>query len=134
MLRRAVWRGTPPLTRRRRRVAAERLFVIGDSAAYLQPFTGEGMSWAMQSAVLVVPVALKAVDRWSAGLAWSWERRYRRFFGRQQRVCRAVGVLLRYRFLARVVTAIVAKAPWLARPWLNRINLPSREVRAYPGT
>ncbi len=41
------WRGTPALTRQARRRAAERLFLIGDAAGYIEPFTGEGMAWAL---------------------------------------------------------------------------------------
>ncbi|RMF81503.1 MAG: FAD-binding protein, partial [Planctomycetota bacterium] len=40
----ARWRGTPPLTCRRRPVAAERVFLIGDATGYVEPFTGEGMA------------------------------------------------------------------------------------------
>jgi menaquinone-9 beta-reductase len=55
------FRGTPALTRRRARVAAEGLFVLGDAAAYIEPFTGEGMAWAMQEALLLVPLAKAAM-------------------------------------------------------------------------
>ena len=44
-------RGAPVLTRRRERVEARgRVFVIGDAAGYVEPFTGEGMSWAIEHA------------------------------------------------------------------------------------
>ena len=36
------WSGTPPLTTVPRWNAAERLFVMGDAAGYVEPFTGEG--------------------------------------------------------------------------------------------
>ena len=51
------WRGTPPLTRQARQVAAERLFVVGDAAGYVEPFTGEGMAWALASGTAVAPLA-----------------------------------------------------------------------------
>ena len=50
-LRNAKWTGTLPLTRQSRTVAARRLFAIGDAAGYVEPFTGEGMSWAIVSAI-----------------------------------------------------------------------------------
>ena len=48
-LERARWRGTPLLTRRRARVAAEGILVVGDAAGYVEPFTGEGMTWALST-------------------------------------------------------------------------------------
>ncbi len=60
------WRGTPALTRTARRVAGERWFAIGDAAGYVEPFTGEGMAWAVASAVAVAPIATQP---WFPGLA-----------------------------------------------------------------
>ena len=51
----ADWRGTVGLTRRRKKLAATRLFAVGDAAGYVEPFTGEGMSWAIRSGLAVVP-------------------------------------------------------------------------------
>ncbi len=64
------WSGTAALTRSRHTLAAKRLFVIGDAASYGEPFTGEGIAWAVGSALLAVPIALSAVDQWSDKLAW----------------------------------------------------------------
>ena len=61
------WRGTPPLTRRAPSLAAERVFVLGDAAGYVEPFTGEGMAWALASA--------RPWPRWpaaAAALAPAW--------------------------------------------------------------
>lgn len=43
------WKGTPLLTRTRPRVEGPRILVAGDAASYAEPFTGEGMTWAMES-------------------------------------------------------------------------------------
>ena len=53
----STWRGTPALTRQARRLAAERVFVLGDAAGYVEPFTGEGMAWALAAGVAVAPLA-----------------------------------------------------------------------------
>ena len=42
----ARWRGTPPLTRRAGKLAGPRWFRVGDSAAFVEPFTGQGMAWS----------------------------------------------------------------------------------------
>lgn len=44
------WASTPHLTRRSWPVAKNRVFLLGDSIGYIEPFTGEGMSWALAGA------------------------------------------------------------------------------------
>ncbi|MGE3182753.1 MAG: NAD(P)/FAD-dependent oxidoreductase [Phycisphaerae bacterium] len=43
------WRGTPPLSRRHTAPDSPRIFVVGDAAGYVEPFTGEGMAWALMA-------------------------------------------------------------------------------------
>ena len=62
----ASWQGTVPLTRRTWPVAGERFFVLGDAAGYVEPFTGEGMAWAMMCG--------KAVNRWRGGRSMAGTR------------------------------------------------------------
>jgi flavin-dependent dehydrogenase len=124
----ADWRGTPPLTRFRQRMAGHRLFVLGDSAGYVEPFTGEGMSWALQGAVLAAPLVLDGVAQWRPELSESWEARYRRFFCNRERVCVFVRKLLKYRLMARAAVAGLTLAPRLAAPWMRRIATVDPEV------
>lgn len=44
------WASTPHLTRSSWPVAQQRVFLLGDSIGYIEPFTGEGMSWALAGA------------------------------------------------------------------------------------
>ena len=55
------WSATPALTRSSIRVASDRVFLIGDSIGYVEPFTGEGMSWALASAEAVMPIVSRSV-------------------------------------------------------------------------
>ncbi|MEM0913740.1 MAG: FAD-dependent monooxygenase [Planctomycetota bacterium] len=87
----SAWCGAPALTRRRKRVAWGRCLAVGDAAGYVEPFTGEGMGWALAAAreasTLVAEVVRDgAWDRlsvWSAvcragrGRRWTagWVRR-----------------------------------------------------------
>ncbi len=48
------WSGTPTLTRRPLAPAADRLFLVGDAAGYVEPFTGEGIGWAIAAARALV--------------------------------------------------------------------------------
>ncbi|MFM8584720.1 MAG: NAD(P)/FAD-dependent oxidoreductase [Planctomycetaceae bacterium] len=67
------WRGTGPLTHRLNRAASHRLFVIGDALRYVEPFTGEGMAWALTNAWHVAPLVSAGVDQWSGDLANRWD-------------------------------------------------------------
>jgi flavin-dependent dehydrogenase len=119
---RAHWFGTPALTHRLRQVASPRLFYIGDAAGYVEPFTGEGMAWAMQSACELAPLALRAIDSYSHSLSAEWDTSHRRLLSRRMLVCGAVGRLLRHPRLARMAVTALARAPWLAQPIVRGIN------------
>jgi flavin-dependent dehydrogenase len=110
------WRGTPSLTRRARRRASHRLFLIGDAAGYIEPFTGEGMAWALTAGRAVAPLAARAAQEWHPDLARAWERTYRQLLGRRQLVCEGVAALLRSPWLTRTVVRLLARAPALAAP------------------
>jgi flavin-dependent dehydrogenase len=126
----ADWRGTPPLTRFRTRVAGHRLFVVGDSAGYVEPFTGEGMSWAIQAAVLLVSYVLEGLDRWDSRLPARWESCYRRFFRARRKVCLLARALLRYRPPARAAAELLGRAPGLVSPWVRSISTWDAQVQA----
>jgi flavin-dependent dehydrogenase len=118
------WRGTPALTRRPRRRAAERVFALGDAAGYVEPFTGEGMAWALSGAVALAPLAARAAERWEPLFARAWPRRFRRLVERSQFACRAAAFVLRRPWLARTLVAVLAHAPSLARPFLRHLHSP----------
>jgi flavin-dependent dehydrogenase len=116
------WKGTPPLTRQPRRVAGERWFAVGDAAGYVEPFTGEGMAWAIASAVGLAPVA--AAD-WSPARAAEWAAAHARIVRRRQGVCRAAAAALRSPALCRVAVSALSLAPALARPVVAALNRPA---------
>jgi 2-polyprenyl-6-methoxyphenol hydroxylase-like FAD-dependent oxidoreductase len=117
------WGGTPLLTRRASRLAAERAFLLGDAAGYVEPFTGEGIAWALAAARAVAPLARRAVRRWTPALAQEWTRRYRRTVTRRQQVCRIVARVLRHPRLFRGLVTALSWAPGLAAPLVWRLNV-----------
>src|SRR5262249_60608960 len=76
-----AWLVAPALTRRASRVAAERLFVVGDSAGYVEPFTGEGMAWALEAAAALAPIAVESVEGWTERHAARWRSVFHRIIG-----------------------------------------------------
>jgi flavin-dependent dehydrogenase len=110
----ARWQRTPPLSRRSVPLAAERLLLLGDAAGYVEPFTGEGMGWALTSALAVVPLALRALEGWEAAIATDWPRQHRRWVGRRQRFCRQVAWGLRHPALCRTLLGLGQGMPAVA--------------------
>ena len=61
-------RGTASLTRQTRPIAGERFFVLGDATGYIEPFTGEGMAWAMVSGQAIAPLVRQGIKYWEPSL------------------------------------------------------------------
>ncbi|MCC6547239.1 FAD-dependent monooxygenase [Candidatus Sumerlaeota bacterium] len=95
----ANWKGTPLLTRCRSSFYAHRQLTIGDAAGYVEPFTGEGIAWALRSATNIVPFA---ITPWSDAVGRRWDATMRGFLRRRQRTCRAMAWLLRKPGMVRV--------------------------------
>lgn len=116
------WSGTIPLTRRMAHPASRRLFVLGDAAGYVEPFTGEGMAWAFAAAEAVAPLAASAIADWHDDLADAWVATYARQIGGEQRWCRAVARILRLPALVTPIVALLQHHPGLARPVLAHLR------------
>jgi flavin-dependent dehydrogenase len=122
----ADWHGTVPLTRRTFPLAAERVFLLGDAAGYVEPFTGEGMGWALTAAHAVTPLALRAAGRgrWDPALSRAWPALHRKLVGRRQHLCRGLALVLRHPWPARLALELASRAPGLAGHVIDRVNSP----------
>jgi flavin-dependent dehydrogenase len=118
----ADWRGTPLLTRRAGVPAGERLLVVGDAAGYVEPFTGEGMAWALAAGRAVAPIADRGIREWDQRLITEWSAVHRRAVAGRQTVCRAAAFVLRRPGAAGLITALLACWPGLAGPVLRRMG------------
>ena len=125
-----MWHGTPALTSRARRVVAKGLFVIGDSAGYVEPFTGEGIAWAAESAAAATPFIVRACARWSPELATAWEASYRERIRSQQYACQMLAALLRRPWAVSLALGLSRSCPTLANRLIEWLNQPSREHSA----
>jgi len=121
------WRGTPGLTRRRSPWAAGRVRVVGDAAGYVEPFTGEGMAWAIAGGAAVAAHAERVVrDGPSSEAARAWQRTVARRIVGRQRACRVVSAALRRPRLVGAAVAVLGLMPRAAWPIIGRLNQPSR--------
>ena len=102
-----------PLPWKPRAVTAGRVVLVGDAAGYAEPYTGEGMGWAIEGAMLLGTCFR---DGWSAAAAADYQERWRATIGRAQAHTLRVGLLLRGgRLAAHATRAAVNLAPWAAR-------------------
>jgi flavin-dependent dehydrogenase len=123
------WRGTPRLTRRAGKRAFCRLFVLGDAAGFVEPFTGEGIAWALASSVAVTPLAIQAIRSWDPSLEHQWIAKYQGVVARRQIVCRAAASLLRRPRLIDLLVRILSALPFLSVPVLAHLNRPPKLLR-----
>lgn len=118
------WKGTPALTRTPREVAGRRTFAVGDAAGYVEPFTGEGMAWAVAGAAALAPIVCRAAASGTDHAA-EWRRTHAALIRGRQGVCRAAARALRWPSFVRVAVRALAACPALARPVTFALNRPS---------
>ncbi len=91
------WLATPSLTRSSSRVSAHRTFLIGDAIGYVEPFTGEGMSWALASAESVMPMITDiAAHGWNDEMGSHWNDWAHRQRIHKQKTCRWIAGQIRW--------------------------------------
>jgi flavin-dependent dehydrogenase len=124
-LSRLKWHGTAQLSRRLAHVADHRIFAIGDAAAYVEPFTGEGIAWAMSSACAAAPLVIQAIDGGCTAAAIEWDKLHRRLFGRRMLTCRAVSGLLRSKLFRHTAGFTLLRLPNLSAPLVQYFSAPA---------
>ena len=110
----ASWKGTPPLTRTSRTPGAHRFFLLGDAVGYVEPFTGEGMTWALAGARALASLLPRAVEDWNDNMVGEWARLHQKSVGSRSGLCRAFSKILRYPVLCAGLTGLAGFCPPLA--------------------
>lgn len=113
----ARWQVTPPLTRHARRLAGPGWIVVGDAAGFVEPFTGEGLAWALASGLAAGQHAGRA------DIETVWPGLQQQLLS-GQRACRGVAAILRRPAAVRALVGLLALAPVLAAPVLRRVGHP----------
>ena len=112
----ASWMTAPPL-RRTRQVGRGRAVAIGDCARYVEPLTGEGMTWGIESGIAVADLCHETVSgERELDLAKQWARRLDTLQSKRRIVCRGVTSALRSRYIRRVAQFSLHRFGWLAGP------------------
>jgi menaquinone-9 beta-reductase len=126
------WHGTPPLTRRTSPVGSHRCLVVGDAAGYVEPFTGEGIGWAMQSAILATLLLSSSPAAWDASLPREWQQLHDAALSGRRRLCRMITQLLRLRPVRQLAVRGLQWAPAASRPIVHRLDRPMTLTAHYP--
>jgi len=103
-------------------MAGERLFILGDAASFVEPCTGEGITWALRAAVAVAPLAERAVRAWNPSLKPQWAATFDREVARRQIICRLAAAALRRPRLTSLAVRLLAAVPSLSGPILRPLN------------
>jgi flavin-dependent dehydrogenase len=105
---------TAPQLRRKRLAGRDRVVAIGDCAGYVEPLTGEGMTWGIETGLAVA-------DLWTSSqrpveFASQWQARLESLQRKRRILCSGVTRAMRVRALRRVARFGLIHAPWLAGP------------------
>ena len=122
-------RMTPPLTRKRL-PGSGALLAVGDAAAYIEPFTGEGMAWAIESGIeaadCIASHFRSAASPLIAGaestIAEAWIRRSGELARQRHWICRSLSTALASPTIAKCVIPMAKLAPWAVRMTIGQLN------------
>ena len=120
----AEWSGTLPLTRSTRPLASARVFLVGDAAGYVEPFTGQGMAIALQGAFALAPHVQRAIEGWSPEIAEAWSRDYSRNVGKRHWPAAFVAAIVRRPAIASLAFGLAASLPALPGVIVRAVNRP----------
>lgn len=118
------WHGTPKLTRLTTPIASHRCLLIGDAAAYVEPFTGEGIGWAMQSGALVASLLAGSLRQWDVAIESRWKRFFDTTAGKRHRFCRNLCKCMRIGAVRQLAVYGLRQAPCLGGPVVRMLDRP----------
>lgn len=122
-------RATRPLTHVSPLVAGDGsgIFRVGDAAGYIEPFTGEGMGWALTSARILANALIggrsdgRPIGRGNGHVAGKYRDDYADAFAVHHARCRAIARAVRHPLLVAGAVRAAALSPRIAArllPWV----------------
>ena len=108
--------------RQTNRLSTHRVLLLGDAAAYGEPFTGEGIGWALSSALATAPIVLRVIWRIGIETRSTIGKRAKSAKFRGQTVCKALAFLLRKPMAVQLALRAINAVPVLARPLVQRVH------------
>ena len=116
------WQLTPALTRRADVFSGNRFLLLGDATGYVEPFTGEGMAWALAAGAAVGPFVQEAQGEWTTELEQRWQRRLQSLTMNRQRVCSLLSTLLRHPLATHALFRLGSQWPAIPQRIISSLN------------
>jgi hypothetical protein len=82
------------------------------------------MKWAIESAIMLAPIAHRAIERYNPRCELEWIAARQRIVTRRTTVCRVLAASLRYPALVKTALRVLAVAPVAAAPFVRSLNAP----------
>jgi flavin-dependent dehydrogenase len=115
------FRGTPTLTRHRKTLAGHRVLAIGDACGYVEPFTGEGMAWAIAGAQAAISLLPSPGAPWPADMPMRWQQAHQSIVGKNQFWCGLLKPMMHHPTFASAGVAVGRIIPMVARFLASRV-------------
>jgi flavin-dependent dehydrogenase len=93
---------------------------VGDAAGYLEPFTGEGIGWALSDGLAAAACARAALDGRPAEALAEWRRHRAARSVTAERLCRGLARGIRRPRLVGLAVTVLGVMPELASPLVRR--------------
>ena len=113
------WKGTPTLTRTPQVLADDRVFRVGDAAGYVEPFTGEGIAWALAGGKRLAAILASGSGPEAGTEERLWTQSYRHEIRDRQLICRSARLALQTPWLTRSLVHVLSHYPALASPCIR---------------
>jgi geranylgeranyl reductase family protein len=116
-----AWRSITPITRSRARsVARDGVFLCGDAAQVVEPFTGEGISFALRSGALLADL-LTDPDNNSPSLEKRYEHAHRRLYSKGLWVNRLTRLFSEHPRIAHAAAPLLLRFPELLSTLTSKV-------------
>ncbi|HWB20887.1 MAG TPA: NAD(P)/FAD-dependent oxidoreductase [Phycisphaerales bacterium] len=110
-----------------RAIASKNLALVGDAAGYVEPFTGEGIAWAIRSAKCLAEAAAEAPMRtWNSRTCAVYQQLWRSHIRSRHHVCKAVTSAVQRPMLANTILRAANAFPRVASHVIHHLVLSER--------
>lgn len=116
-----------PLMPYERRPVQGRRILAGDAAAFLDPFTGQGIAFALTTASLAAGAVVRALRFADTAALPAYADAVNGLVRERRRVAQLVDGVLQHRFTARIAAARVRESPALVRSLVDLVAGCSRD-------